>query len=338
MQGPAGACSALYKGVYAVPWGLPPDEPPAPGLAWRWSGEAVRLDGGAPALWLARPLARADIRPRARSRLRRIAPAARRLPSAEAAPEPAPPGGLVLTDGRQLYPARLVRAAGRAVLVFAPFLPPPDTDLWVAAADPGPARQPRAALPCGLPVGTPVPTPDGPRPVEALGPGDLVLTRDHGAQPVLWVGQTRLSGAELALAPALRPVLLRPGALGPARPAWLVRLAPAQRLALPGRGLRPGGEVLAAARDLIDGAAIRPDLGANGAVYVHLLLAVHALIPLAGLGAASFHPALADPLALRWHTRGLERALPGLTAAPWSYGEPCLPGLDTARAALLRAA
>ncbi|MCU0816565.1 MAG: Hint domain-containing protein, partial [Cypionkella sp.] len=33
-------------------------------------------------------------------------------------------------------------------------------------------------------LGTRIDTVDGPRPVEALVPGDLVLTRDHGPQPL----------------------------------------------------------------------------------------------------------------------------------------------------------
>jgi hypothetical protein len=342
MQGQDEACSALFKGVfkgvYAVPWDLPADEPPSPGLMWRWQGEALRLDGGAPALWLARPLARPDIRPRARARLRRVA-FARPRPAPEAGPVAAPPrGGVVFTDGRQLFPARLVASAGRRVLVFDPFLPPPDTDLWVVAADAD--RAPLApSRPGGLPAGTLVPTPDGLCPAEALAPGAQVLTRDQGAQPLLWVGQTRLGGAEMALYPQLRPVVLRPGALGPGRPKAPLRLAPGQLLARPGRGLRPGGEVLVAAADLIDGRSIRTALGAGPVTYVHLLLPRHDLIDLPeGVTVASFHPALADPVALRWHAKGLERALPGLTRDPWRYGAPALPCLDPARAAMLAAA
>lgn len=329
MQGQAGACSALFKGVYAVAWGLPPDEPPSPGLTWRWTGEAVRLDGGAPALWLARPLARTDARPRARTRLRRLAIVATPEPAAEPGAEP-PPGGLTLTDGRQLYPARLVDAPGGAVLVFDPWLPPPDTELWVAACDRGPPPQ-RPAAPGGLVAGTLVRTPHGPRPVETLLPGDLVLTRDHGALPLVWRGETRLSGAELGLHPHLRP-LRRKGGL---------RLAPGQRLAVaapPGLGLGP--EALATAADLEDGRALRRDLACGSVAYVHLMLSRHALLALADPAATpdSFHPALADPVHLRWHARGLDRAVPGLTRAPWAYGVAVLPCLDTAATALSAAA
>lgn len=329
MQGQAGACSALFKGVYAVAWGLPPDEPPSPGLTWRWTGEAVRLDGGAPALWLARPLARTDLRPRARTRLRRLAIAPAPAAAAEPAAEP-PPGGLTLTDGRQLYPARLVVAPGGAVLVFDPFLPPPDTDLWIAACDDGPVPE-RPASPGGLAAGTLVLTPGGPRPAETLAPGDLVLTRDHGALPLAWRGETRLSGAELRLHPHLRPLRL-PGGL---------RLAPGQRLAVPAPpGLGLGPRALATAADLEDGRSLRRDLACASVAYVHLMLSRHALLALPGTETApdSFHPALADPAHLRWHARALERLAPGLTRAPWGHGPAALPCLDTATAALSAAA
>lgn len=337
MQGPAGACSALFKGVYAVPWGLPPDEPPTPGLVWRWSGEVVRLDGGAPALWLTRPLARRDIRPHARNRLRRLPYGPPDTPEPDAPPPAAPPGGLVLTDGRQLFPARLVRGGLRMVLVFDPFLPPPDTDLWIAQADADPAVPPPAA-PGGLLAGTPVDTDTGPRAAETLQPGDRIRTRDGSLRPLLWCGLTRLSGAELALHPHLRPVLIRPGALGRSGPPAPLRVAPGLRLVRPGRGLCPGGEVLVAARDLIDGAGVRTDLAIHTAEYVHLMTDRHALIDIGGATVETFHPALADPVALRWHARGIERALPGLTLNPWALGDTALPCLDPARAALLRAA
>jgi hypothetical protein len=327
MQGQAGACSALFKGVYAVAWGLPPDEPPTPGLTWRWTGEALRLDGGAPALWLARPLARTDVRPRARARLRRLAIA----PHSDAAPTPSvepPPGGLTLTDGRQLYPARLVPAQGGAVLVFDPWLPPPDTDLWVAAADARPVPE-RPAATGGLVAGTLVETDLGPRPVESLAPGDRLLTRDHGPQTLIWRGETRLSGAELILHPHLRPLRLRSG----------LRLAPGQRLAVPAPpGLGLGTEALATAADLEDGRAIRRDLACGSVGYVHLLLARHALLEVAGTTLDSFHPALADPATLRWHSRALERAAPGLGRDPWRHGPTALPCLDTAATALRAAA
>lgn len=40
-------------------------------------------------------------------------------------------------------------------------------------------------IPCYAP-GTLIDTPDGPRPVQTLQPGDLLLTLDHGPQLIRW--------------------------------------------------------------------------------------------------------------------------------------------------------
>ncbi|WCQ98460.1 Hint domain-containing protein [Paracoccus aestuarii] len=54
----------------------------------------------------------------------------------------------------------------------------------------------------------------GLRPVEALRPGDLVLARDAGFQPLIWVGGRHLSAADLDLTPNHRPARLLVGLPG----------------------------------------------------------------------------------------------------------------------------
>jgi len=66
--------------------------------------------------------------------------------------------------------------------------------------------------------GTRVETSRGPRPIESLHPGDLVLTRDRGLQPIRWVGRRHFTTAELQANAALHPILFRKGALGPNLP------------------------------------------------------------------------------------------------------------------------
>jgi hypothetical protein len=69
-----------------------------------------------------------------------------------------------------------------------------------------------AFLTCYL-RGTLVRTPDGERRVEDLRPGDLVVTRDNGPQPVRWIGcSTALAEGRLA------PVRIAKGALGKGLP------------------------------------------------------------------------------------------------------------------------
>ncbi len=61
-------------------------------------------------------------------------------------------------------------------------------------------------------------TPCGARRVENLRPGDLVVTRDNGLQPVRMVWTRTVTAAEIAADPSLAPVRLKPRAIGPMMP------------------------------------------------------------------------------------------------------------------------
>lgn len=100
----------------------------------------------------------------------------------------------------------------------------------------------------GLVAGTSVSTPGGPRSVETLRPGDLVMTAGRGWQPILWQG-----GIELPVLPGFLPIRL----LAPYHELDhdLVVL-PEQRIVLSGRDVEYqfGAErVLVRAGDLRDG-------------------------------------------------------------------------------------
>ena len=178
-------------------------------------------------------------------------------------------------------------------------------------------------VPCYA-AGTRIDTPDGPRPIEAIGTGDLVVTRDHGVQPVLWRARRRVSPAEMAARPVLRPVELRAGALGNLR---ALRLS-AQH------GLACGGALVRAAH-LAEAA---PDLaralpGRAAIVYHHLLLPAHALLRAEGIWAESLWPgpmacaALSpgDRCALLRRFPALAPGLLGLAPVERAYGGRALP-------------
>ena len=78
--------------------------------------------------------------------------------------------------------------------------------------------------------GTRIETPRGAVAVEDLRPGDLVLTRDRGAQPLRWVGSSRVDGGTLASTPRLRPIRIRAGALGRHAPAQDLLVSPQHRI------------------------------------------------------------------------------------------------------------
>lgn len=342
-----------FRGVYAVGWSqtemgderaLPP-EFMALGMSWSWRGRAWRLDAGRETLWLDRPLERADPRGRARNRMKRLAlaPLHETAALADDATHDAelPPDTFTLTDGQRLYHARILRLPGRLLAVFDPLMPPPGRTLWVSAlnlaSDP---PRPRAGVICFTP-GTRIATPQGARPVETLAPGDRVLTRDNGPQPVVWSGATQLSGAELYLHPHLRPIRVCAGALvrskaGAARPDADLLVSPGHRLLLrDGSGLFGTPEVLVAASDLEDGRLIRRDFAPGTVTYVHLMLPRHEIVTANELPCESFHPGLADPEVLKWHSRALERAAPGLAGDPARFGPPARRCLERAEARLL---
>lgn len=337
-----------FRGVYAVEWaqtapgeewGLPPGLMTV-GMSWRWRGEALRLDAGLSALWLEGLNQRSDTRARARNRLRRLALA----PLSETLSDPARPEDeialhdcLTLTDGRRKYGARIVRLGARLLAVFDPMLPPPDRELWISGLSLGPeGANRRASVICFLP-GTRIATPDGPRAVETLEPGQPVSTRDNGAQPVVWRGETRLSGAELYLHPHLRPLRIRAGALGQDRPDGDLRVSPGHRLLCRAPGWLDEREVLVAAEDLLDRPGVRRDFSVSSVRYVHLMLESHQILTANGLPCESFHPGLADPHVLTWHARSLERAWPGIVADPARYGGTARRCLTRGESGILRA-
>ena len=140
-----------------------------------------------------------------------------------------------------------------------------------------------SSIPCFV-AGTLIRTPEGERPVESLEPGDLVMTRDEGAMPLRWIGSRRVA-AEGDFA----PILIQADALGKHRnllvsPQHRILLRDAYAELLFGEG-----EVLAAAKDLVNGFSITRRPGGM-VTYVHLLFDRHQVIYSEGLATESFLP------------------------------------------------
>ncbi len=96
-----------------------------------------------------------------------------------------------------------------------------------------PGTVPAGTPPCFAP-GTLIATPDGLRPVEALVPGDTVVTLDHGPQMIRW---TRNGPQPLQDVPDDRkPVLIEAGALGPGLPNNDLIVSPQHRVLVGGYG------------------------------------------------------------------------------------------------------
>ncbi|RYH08509.1 Hint domain-containing protein [Tropicimonas sp. IMCC6043] len=268
-----------------------------PDATWRWSGAALRLDGPEGIVRLDPGAERAELHRRAARTARRICgrvapPKVRDAVEIDA--DQLLDRGFVLTDGRRAYAAsRIERAgAGQPLVLFIGELPPPDTDLWIARVTTTPRAEARARRwpersVLGVVAGTLIDTPAGPRAVEAIRPGDLVLTRDASPQPVLRVALERVNGIRLHMAPQLRPVRIAAGALGAGQPEGPLRLARSHRLLIAGQRtglLFAGAEVLVRAEDLLALPGISVDLEATSVTYVQLLLDRHEILTAGGFG------------------------------------------------------
>jgi Ca2+-binding RTX toxin-like protein len=150
-------------------------------------------------------------------------------------------------------------------------------------------------VPCFTP-GTLIDTDRGSLPVEALRPGDRVLTMDHGYQPVRWTGHRNVTAEELLRAPQLRPILISRDTFGPGLPERDLRVSPQHRLLLSGaRAELVSGEteVLAPAVHLLGLPGVVQDAAAAGVRYIHILFDQHEIVRSDGLWTESFQPARA---------------------------------------------
>lgn len=310
----------------------------------RWEGDAVRIDGPGEFLTLVAAEGADDLRRRASRSVRRLLGDLAGPPVAESAQrsEARSGPGFTVTDGRANY--WLMLAGEGQLLVVSGALPPRDADLVVVEAEAGlPVTADLGAAAAGVicfAAGTLLLTPEGLRPVEAIRPGDRVSTRDSGAQEVLWSAHQRYSGARLFAMPHLRPIRIHSGALGEDRPEGDLLVSPEHRLLLRGnhaRDLFNEPELLVAARDLVDGRAIRPESRLREVTYVHLLTPRHEIVWANGVEAETFHPAGADlDLVAPADRAALCGVAPGLVGDPFAYGGFARRALSAPEATILR--
>lgn len=320
------------------------------GAMWIWRGEPVRIDGATH--YFGGYSDGSEIhRKRAAVSARRIVSRALaiegvRMPYADEVMQFE--RTFTLTDGRGTWTATLIEMPeiARPLLMFAGRMPPRDIPLMIAdgVAEPAlPQRLVESAegVVCFTP-GTRLETPEGLRAVETLCAGDKVITRDGGAQTIIWSGSRNVSGARLYAMPDLRPVRIREGALGQGRPEGDLIVSPDHRMLIRGKAARAlwgEAEVLVAARDLIDGSGIARDMGAKSVTYHHLMLEAHHVLIANGVETESFHPGAAALDSIEEDQRQrLFDMMPDLAEDPMSYGPMSRRVLSRAEAALLSAA
>lgn len=144
-----------------------------------------------------------------------------------------------------------------------------------------------AGIPC-FTTGTLILTPHGEIPIEMLRPGDLVVTRDNGPQPIRWIGIRRLNQADLLANPDLAPVMISPGACG--NEHALVVSPQHGVLASDPHGVSDQKLMRAIHLARLAGGKVRRMCGARYVTYVHMLFDAHQVVFSNGIASESFYP------------------------------------------------
>ncbi len=164
--------------------------------------------------------------------------------------------------------------------------------------------------------GTMILTETGERPIDSLRIGDRVITRDHGPQPLRWVGRSAVPGTG-----KFAPVRVEPQMLDGARRALLV--SPQHRLVFGGyqSELYFGrDEVMVAATHLEDGLTVYR-APCPMVTYIHLLFDAHEVIFAEGAATESFHAGTMAMTAITGAVRDdLFRHMPQLRANEAAHG------------------
>ena len=322
------------------------------GAAWRWTGELVRVDGQTDLLLLEGAEGKAEMQKRAARMVRRligsaVGKAAEDRPEEKAEEfDDLPDQGFIVTDGVQSFALTIIPVpdSGARLVMMMGDVPPANRDLWVVRTSIDRARvaaggREGGGVICFTP-GTRIATPDGPKLIQSLRPGDRVLTKDDGAQEVLWTGSRRMSGARLYAMPHLRPIRFRAGAFGNDRPEPDLIVSPAHRMLIKGAAAQTlfgTTEVLVRAEDLLNDTTITVDYVLREVTYIHILLERHNIVFANGVETESFHPSntaleMIDPA----QRDVLMAVMPQVAINPEAYGDYARRNLSASEAALLR--
>lgn len=170
-------------------------------------------------------------------------------------------------------------------------------------------------VPCFV-EGTRIETVNGPVPVEKIAVGDLVLTLDHGFQPVAWHGVRQVPSLG-----AMAAVRIPAGTFGD---HGALAVSPQHRLHVTGwRAQLYAGEdeVLVKAIHVVRAGRLTQDHSGTPVTYHHLMFARHEIIRAEGLWSESYYP---GPTAFAGHDAEVQDELlslfPELANNPASYG------------------
>jgi len=173
--------------------------------------------------------------------------------------------------------------------------------------------------------GTFIETLSGPRDVEDLSVGDLILTAKGAPRPIRWVGKQEMVFCQQNA--RHRPIEIKAHALGVGMPASDLVVSPQHRFVLSGPEVEEmfgATEVLAPAKGLTALPGVRVKRGLAQVRYCSLLLDRHEVIIANGARTESLYPGrIALKRMSRVRREVLEEMFPGLSEDPkTAYGPP----------------
>jgi hypothetical protein len=176
----------------------------------------------------------------------------------------------------------------------------------------------------GIAEGANLRTPCGPRRVELVRPGDLIVTRTGGLMPVRMVWSRIVTQADMVAAPHLAPLKLMPRALGPMMPQAPLSVAPNHRLLVPGFrlwGMEERRSYLVEAQELAGRSdAVFVDRARADVRYFQFVFDTHQVMLVNGLPVESFLPDPGDIAQLAPEKReDLVRRFPQFLHEPGAY-------------------
>ncbi|MDE9449407.1 Hint domain-containing protein [Aliiroseovarius sp. Z3] len=141
--------------------------------------------------------------------------------------------------------------------------------------------------------GTEILTDLGPRRIETLRVGDLVMTRDNGLQPLRWISASKVSRDRRRGNSQLDPVAIEPDTFAPGVPGKTLRVSPQHRLLLEGPHvdlLLAQDTALASAKSLVNGDSIY-ECGdeVEDLEYWHIVLEQHEIVFANGCPTETLH-------------------------------------------------
>jgi len=151
----------------------------------------------------------------------------------------------------------------------------PSADFTAVQAEDGPD----IAVPC-FTAGTRIATPRGEIAIENLREGDLVLTAEGEAKPIVWMGRSRVDCRLHAKPEEVIPVRVRTGAFAHGTPGRDVVLSP-------GHAIFTDGVLIPVGR-LINGISILREENAAEVTYYHVELPTHDILLAEGLSVESY--------------------------------------------------